>query len=227
MSIRIAPSILSANFAALAEDIRKVEDAGAHLLHVDVMDGHFVPNITIGPPVVQSIRKATKLPLDVHLMISDPDRYISAFVEAGANMLTVHAEATVHLDRTLRFIRSQNVGVGVSINPATPISTVEYALGLADMLLVMTVNPGFGGQKFIPYTLEKIREARQVIENRKHRCVIEADGGIDTDTLKEVIRAGAEVLVAGSAIFHAPDPARKIKEMLEIAASVGYHREYV
>jgi ribulose-phosphate 3-epimerase len=227
VSIRIAPSILSANFAALGDDIRKVEDAGAQLIHVDVMDGHFVPNITIGPPVVKSIRKATKLPLDVHLMISDPDKYIPAFVDAGADMLTVHAEATIHLDRTLNFIRSQSAGVGVSINPATPVSTVEYALGLADMLLIMTVNPGFGGQKFIPYTLEKIREARQVIENRKHRCIIEVDGGIDTETLPDVIRAGAEVLVAGSAIFHAPDPARKIKEMLEIAVSVGYHRGYV
>ena len=227
MSIRIAPSILSANFAALGDDIRKVEDAGAQLIHVDVMDGHFVPNITIGPPVVKSIRKATKLPLDVHLMISDPDQYITAFVEAGADMVTVHAEATVHLDRTLNFIRSQKVGAGVSINPATPVSTVQHALGLADMLLIMTVNPGFGGQKFIPYTVEKVREARQVIENRRYRCVIEVDGGIDSDTLPDVVRAGAEVLVAGSAIFHAPDPARKIKEMLEIAASVGYHRGYV
>lgn len=227
MSIRIAPSILSANFAALGEDIRKVEEAGAHLLHVDVMDGHFVPNITIGPPVVRSIRKATKLPLDVHLMISDPDKYIPPFVEAGANMLTVHAEATAHLDRTLNFIRSQNTGVGVSINPATPLSAIEHVLGLADMLLIMTVNPGFGGQKFIPYTVEKIRKARQLIEERNYRCVIEVDGGIDTDRLPEVITAGAEVLVAGSAIFHAPDPARKIKEMLEIAASLGYHRNYI
>jgi ribulose-phosphate 3-epimerase len=227
VSIRIAPSILSANFATLGEDIRKVEEAGAQLIHVDVMDGHFVPNITIGPPVVRSIRRTTKLPLDVHLMISDPDKYIPAFVDAGADMLTVHAEATIHLDRTLNFIRSQNVGVGVSINPATPISNLQYALGLADMLLVMTVNPGFGGQKFIPYTLDKIREARQVIENRAYRCVIEVDGGIDTETVPDVVRAGAEVLVAGSAIFHASDPARKIKEMLEIAASVGYHRGYV
>jgi ribulose-phosphate 3-epimerase len=227
VSIRIAPSILSANFAALGDDIRKVEEAGAQLIHVDVMDGHFVPNITIGPPVVKSIRKATKLPLDVHLMISDPDKYIQAFVEAGADMVTVHAEATVHLDRTLNFIRSLKAGAGVSINPATPISAVQHALGLADMLLVMTVNPGFGGQKFIPYTLEKIREARQVIENRRYRCVIEVDGGIDTDTLTDVVRAGAEVLVAGSAIFNAPDPARKIKEMLEIAASLSYHRGYV
>jgi ribulose-phosphate 3-epimerase len=227
VSIRIAPSILSADFGKLDEEIHKVEEAGAQLIHVDVMDGHFVPNITIGPPVVKSIRKTTKLPLDVHLMISDPDKYIPAFVDAGADMLTVHAEATVHLDRTLNFIRSLKAGVGVSINPATPLAAVEYALGLADMLLIMTVNPGFGGQKFIPYTLEKVREARQVIENRSYRCVIEVDGGIDTDSLPDVVRAGAEVLVAGSAIFHAPDPARKIKEMLEIAASVGYHRGYV
>ena len=227
MSIRIAPSILSANFAALGEEIRKVEDAGAHLIHVDVMDGHFVPNITIGPPVVESIRKVTKLPLDVHLMISDPDKYIPAFVEAGADMLTVHAEATVHLDRTLNFIRSQKAGVGVSINPATPISMVEQVLELADMLLIMTVNPGFGGQKFIRYTLEKVRHARQIIENRRYRCMIEVDGGIDDETLPDVIRAGADVLVAGSAIFHASDSARKVKEMLEIAASVGYHPGYV
>jgi ribulose-phosphate 3-epimerase len=227
VTIRIAPSILSANFAALGEEIRKVEDAGAHLIHVDVMDGHFVPNITIGPPVVESIRKVTKLPLDVHLMISDPDKYIPAFVEAGADMLTVHAEATVHLDRTLNFIRSQKAGVGVSINPATPISMVEQVLELADMLLIMTVNPGFGGQKFIRYTLEKVRHARQIIENRRYRCMIEVDGGIDDETLPDVIRAGADVLVAGSAIFHASDSARKVKEMLEIAASVGYHPGYV
>jgi ribulose-phosphate 3-epimerase len=227
VNVRIAPSILSADFAVLGEEIHKVEEAGAHLIHVDVMDGHFVPNITIGPPVVESIRKRTKLPLDVHLMISDPDRYIPAFVDAGASSLSVHVEAIVHLDRTLNFIRSQNVGVGVSINPATPVLAVEYALGLADMLLIMTVNPGFGGQRFIPYTVEKIRQARQIIENRSYRCVIEVDGGIDTDTVPQVVRAGAEVLVAGSAIFHAPDPARKIKDMLEIAASVGYHHGYV
>jgi ribulose-phosphate 3-epimerase len=224
VSIRIAPSILSANFAALGEDIRKVEQGGAQLLHVDVMDGHFVPNITIGPPVVKSIKNATKLPLDVHLMISDPDKYIPAFAAAGAMTLTVHAEATVHLDRTLNFIRSQNVLVGVSINPATPLSVVEYALGLADVLLIMTVNPGFGGQKFIPYTVEKIRRARQLIDERNYGCVIEVDGGIDTNTVPEVVKAGAQILVSGSAIFHSPDPARKVKELLEIAASVGYDR---
>jgi ribulose-phosphate 3-epimerase len=227
VSIRIAPSILSANFAALGEEIRRVEDAGAQLLHVDVMDGHFVPNITIGPPVVESIKKVTKLPLDVHLMITDPDRYIPAFVDAGAAMLTVHTEAIVHLDRTLNFIRSQNVLAGVSINPATPVSAVEHALGLADMLLVMTVNPGFGGQQFIPYTVDKIRRARQIIDERNYRCVIEVDGGIDTPTVPAVVKAGAEVLVAGSAIFHSPDPARKIKELLEIASLVGYDRGYV
>jgi ribulose-phosphate 3-epimerase len=227
VSIRLAPSILSANFAALGEDIRKVEDAGAHIIHVDVMDGHFVPNITIGPVVVRAIKKVTKLPLDVHLMITDPDKYIPAFVEAGASMLTVHAEATVHLDRTLNFIRSQNVLVGVSINPATPLSVVEHALSLADMLLIMSVNPGFGGQRFIPYTVEKIRRARQIIDERNYRCVIEVDGGIDGETIPAVVKAGAEVLVAGSAIFGAPDPGRKVKELLEIAASVGYDRGYI
>ena len=227
MSIRLAPSILSANFAALGDDIRKVEEAGANIIHVDVMDGHFVPNITIGPAVVRAIKKVTKLPLDVHLMITDPDMYIPAFVEAGASMLTVHAEATVHLDRTLNFIRSQNVLVGVSINPATPLSVVEHALGLADMLLIMSVNPGFGGQRFIPYTVEKIRRARQIIDERNYRCVIEVDGGIDSETIPTVVKAGAEVLVAGSAIFGTPDPGRKVKELLEIAASVGYDRGYI
>jgi ribulose-phosphate 3-epimerase len=227
VSIRLAPSILSANFAALGEDIRKVEEAGAHIIHVDVMDGHFVPNITIGPAVVRSIKKVTKLPLDVHLMITDPDQYIPAFVDAGASMLTVHAEATVHLDRTLNFIRSQKVLVGVSINPATPLSVVEHALGLADMLLVMSVNPGFGGQSFIPYTVEKIRQARRIIEERDYKCVIEVDGGIDSATIPAVVKAGAEILVAGSAIFNNHDPAQKVKELMEIAASVGYDRRYV
>jgi ribulose-phosphate 3-epimerase len=226
VSIRLAPSILSANFAALGEDIRKVEDAGAHILHVDVMDGHFVPNITIGPPVVKAIKKVTRLPLDVHLMISDPDKYIPLFAEAGASMLTVHAEATVHLDRTLNLIRSQNVLAGVSIVPSTPLSAVELVLGLADMLLIMTVNPGFGGQKFIPYTVEKIKRARRLIDERNYGCKIEVDGGIDDATVPQVVRAGAEVLVSGSAIFQAADPARKVRELLEIAASVEYDRGY-
>jgi ribulose-phosphate 3-epimerase len=227
VNIRLAPSILSADFAALGDDIRKVEEAGAQLLHVDVMDGHFVPNITIGPPVVKSIHNATKLPLDVHLMISDPDKYIPAFAAAGADILTVHAEATVHLDRTLHFIHSHNVRAGVALNPATPVSMVQHVLGIADLLLVMSVNPGFGGQKFIPYAADKIREARAIIEERKLACVIEVDGGIDTETLPTVVNAGAEILVAGSAIFHDADPARKVREMLELARTVGYHAKYV
>jgi ribulose-phosphate 3-epimerase len=219
VTVRIAPSILSANFAALGDDIRKVEEAGADELHVDVMDGHYVPNITIGPLVVKAIRKVTKLPLDVHLMITDPDKFIPAFVDAGATTVTVHAEAVVHLDRTLNFIRSQNVKAGVSLNPATPIGVVEYALGLADVLLIMSVNPGFGGQKFIPYSVDKIRRAKQLIKERNYGCLIEVDGGIDSSTTPVVVKAGAEILVAGSAIFHAPDPGRKLKELLEIAAS--------
>ena len=227
MTIQIAPSILSANFAALGEDIKKVEEGGAQILHVDVMDGHFVPNITIGPPVVKAIKKVTRIPLDVHLMISDPDKYIPMFADAGAWNVTVHAEATVHLDRTLHLIRSQNVRAGVSIVPSTPLSAVEEILGVADMLLIMTVNPGFGGQKFIPYTVEKVKRARRLIEERNYGCKIEVDGGIDAATIPEVVRAGAEVLVSGSAIFQAADPARKVRELLEIAASVKYDGGYV
>ena len=223
MSIRIAPSILSANFATLGDDIRKVEDAGVQLLHIDVMDGHFVPNITIGPVVLKSIRKVTGLPLDVHLMISDPDKYIPAFAEAGADMITVHAEATIHLDRTLNFIRSHKVGVGVSINPATPVSSIQHVIDLVDMVLVMSVNPGFGGQKFIPYTVEKIRQLRRIIDDKKLGCDIEVDGGIDTALLPTVIDAGATVLVVGSAIFGNPSPGAKAKEMLESIDALGYH----
>ena len=222
MTVRIAPSLLSADFAALGDDIRKVEEAGAHLLHIDVMDGQFVPNITIGPPVVRAIRKVATRPLDVHLMIENPDRYIPEFVAAGAAIITVHAEASIHLDRTLNFIRSHNVLAGVSINPATPLTAVEYALDVADMLLIMSVNPGFGGQKYIPYVTGKIRRAREMITKRKLGCVIEVDGGIDISTMPEVVEAGAQILVAGAAIFGDADPVRKLKEMLAMAARLSY-----
>ena len=227
MNIRIAPSILSANFAALGEDIRKVEDAGADLLHIDVMDGHFVPNITIGPPVVKAIGRIATKPLDVHLMITNPDQYIAEFVNAGASIITVHAEASIHLDRTLNLIRSHNVRAGVSINPATPLTAVEHALDLADMLLIMSVNPGFGGQKYIPYVTDKIRRAREIINRRQLGCAIEVEGGIDIGNMPEVISAGAQILVAGSAIFGDPDPARKLKDMLAIAGRLSYHSNVV
>ena len=226
MTARIAPSILSADFATLAEEIHKVEEAGADYIHVDVMDGHFVPNITIGPPVVRSIRKTTELPLDVHLMISEPDRYIAEFVEAGANIVTVHAEAVTHLDRTIDFIKSHEVLAGVALNPATSVDVVRHVLPMLDLVLVMTVNPGFGGQSFIPYTVRKVRRLREMIDDEGHQCVIEVDGGIDTDTLVDVVRAGAEILVAGSAIFKAADPAGMVKEMLAKASTLGYHSKY-
>ena len=226
MTVGIAPSILAADFSRLGEEIRVVEEAGAYAIHVDVMDGHFVPNITIGPPVVAGMRRATKLPLDVHLMIDEPDRYIPAFVEAGATNITVHVEALKHLDRTIEFVRSHGVRVGVALNPATPLSAVEHVLDTVDMVLVMTVNPGFGGQKFIPYTSRKIRRLREMIDEQRLECAIEVDGGIDMETLPDVVSSGASVLVAGSAIFGAEDPAARLKEMLEKASMLGYHSKY-
>lgn len=223
MTVRIAPSILSADFTRLGDQIRTVEEAGAHMIHVDVMDGHFVPNITIGPPVVRSIRQATELPFDVHLMVSEADRFIPAFVEAGANNVTVHVEALKHLDRTIELVRSLDVKVGVALNPATPVTAVEHVIGLVDMILVMSVNPGFGGQEFIPYTVRKIRRLREMIDAEGLGCTIEVDGGIDMDNLEEVLGAGAEIIVAGSSIFRASDPAAKVQEMLEKAALLGYH----
>ncbi len=214
---QIVPSILSADFARLAEQIRRVEQGGAGMLHLDVMDGHFVPNITIGPPVVESIRKATRLTLDVHLMVSDPDRWIPAFIEAGADQISVHQEACLHLDRTLRLIRSQGLPAGVVLNPATPVAVLEDVLEIVDFVLIMSVNPGFGGQQFIPGALRKIRalDRRRREWNLPFR--LEIDGGINKDNLAEVVRAGCDWIVMGASIFHSPDPAGTLAEMRQIA----------
>jgi ribulose-phosphate 3-epimerase len=206
----IAPSILSADFSRLGEEVQAVEKAGADYIHVDVMDGHFVPNITIGPLVVEGVKKATKLPLDVHLMIENPDQYIEAFAKAGANIITIHAEAVTHLHRSIQIIRDAGCRAGVSLNPATPIDVLEYVLTDLDMVLVMTVNPGFGGQKFIPATLSKIRSLREMIESRGLKIDIEVDGGINPDTIKKVSEAGANVFVAGAFVFNSKNYADAI-----------------
>lgn len=211
MKIYVAPSILSADFAELGNEIRKIEAAGADLVHVDVMDGHFVPNISLGIPVVKCARKATKLPFDVHLMIENPDRYIDAFAEAGADIITVHQEACVHLHRTIQMIKKRNLKAAAALNPATPVSTLESILPDLDMVLLMSVNPGFGGQSYIPATTRKIAELRRMADELGMPDLdIEVDGGVDPVTCKEVRAAGANVLVAGSAVFGAADPAAVI-----------------
>jgi ribulose-phosphate 3-epimerase len=210
----IAPSILSADFARLGDEIRAVEAAGADWIHVDVMDGLFVPNITIGQPVVRSIRRITKLPLDVHLMIRDPGRYVGDFAEAGADLIVVHQEACTHLHRVLQDIRSRGKKAGVSLNPATPLSTIENVLEDVDLVLLMSVNPGFGGQAFIPQTVDKIRQLRQTLADRGlNDVVIEIDGGVGPANVGELVRAGAEAFVAGNAIFKQPDYAAVIAAM--------------
>ena len=218
MKVEIAPSILAANFACLGDEIRAVEQGGATLLHVDVMDGHFVPNLTIGVPVVRSLRKATRLTLDVHLMIENPDRYVEAFAEAGADMISVHQEATPHLDRVLGMIREMGREVGVVINPATPVSTLSEVLDKVDYVLVMSVNPGFGGQKFIPETVGKIRQLKELRARYNDGFRIEVDGGIGPENVSEVVRAGAELLVAGTSIFHTPDPAEAVRRLKHLAS---------
>ncbi|KZM53710.1 ribulose-phosphate 3-epimerase [Geobacillus stearothermophilus] len=216
--IRIAPSILSADFARLAEEIRSVEEGGADWLHVDVMDGRFVPNITIGPPVVAAIRPVTKLPLDVHLMIADPDRYIPAFAKAGADIISVHAEACVHLHRTIHFIKEQGVKAGVVLNPHTPVETIRHVIADVDLVLLMTVNPGFGGQAFIPSVVPKIREVARLAGEQNKALDIEVDGGVNAKTAPLCVEAGANVLVAGSAIYNEADRAAAIRALREACA---------
>ncbi|MFG6497745.1 ribulose-phosphate 3-epimerase [Fictibacillus sp. UD] len=203
--IKIAPSILSADFSKLGEDIKAVEEAGADYIHVDVMDGHFVPNITIGPLVVQAIRPVTKLPLDVHLMIENPDRYIEAFAQAGADIISVHVEATPHLHRTVQFIKKQGVKAGVVINPATPVELIKHIIQDVDLVLLMTVNPGFGGQAFIESVVPKIKEVADLVKTQGLDVEIEVDGGVNPETAQLCIEAGANVLVAGSAIYGKKD----------------------
>ncbi len=203
--VKIAPSILSANFARLGEDVRTAETGGADYLHIDVMDGHFVPNITIGPVVVAAIRPLSKLVFDVHLMIEQPEKYIAAFAESGADIITVHAEASVHLDRLLRFIRQHGVRAGVALNPSTPLSAIEYVLSLVDQVLLMTVNPGFGGQSFIPEVLPKIGQLKRMLTERNLAADIEVDGGITPETAPLAVSAGAGILVAGSSVYQSPD----------------------
>jgi ribulose-phosphate 3-epimerase len=211
----IAPSILSADFTRLADEIRAVEEGGATVLHVDVMDGRFVPNITIGIPVVKSIRNATRLTIDCHLMIEEPGRYAVEFVRAGADMVSVHVEADVHLHRTLTAIREAGAKAGIAINPATPLVVLEEAIHYADFVLLMSVNPGFGGQKFIPTSLDKLRRLRQMIDSRELKTQIEIDGGIDAENILRVVESGAEIIVAGSAVYGKESPADAVRELLE------------
>jgi ribulose-phosphate 3-epimerase len=216
--VEIVPSILSADFARLAEEISRVERGGATMLHLDVMDGHFVSNLTIGPPVVESIRKSTRLHLDVHLMIENPERYAAEFVKAGANSVTVHYEACRHLDGTLEMIRAAGAMAGVVLNPATPVAVLETVLEVADYVLLMSVNPGFGGQKLIPYVLDKVRQLNTVRRAKQLALPIEIDGGVDLENLAEVVEAGCDWIVTGSAVFHSPDPEATVREMRKIAA---------
>jgi ribulose-phosphate 3-epimerase len=216
-NIEIAPSILAADFAALGEAMRAAEKGGAEVIHVDVMDGHFVPNISIGIPVVESLRKATKLPLDVHLMIERPELYIDAFAKAGANRILIQQESTVHLDRALAMVREQHVEAGAVINPATPVAALSEVLDRLDTVLVMTVNPGFGGQQFIPRSLEKIRELKQLRTRYNYDFRIQVDGGVGPGNIAEIAQAGAETFVVGTSVFHTPDAAAAVRRLLQLA----------
>jgi len=215
--IELAPSILSADFARLGEQVRAACEGGASVIHVDIMDGHFVPNLTIGPPVVKSLRKVTDLPLDCHLMIENPDEFIPVFAEAGINWVSVHQEACRHLNRTLHLIKSHDCQAGVVINPATPVETLTEVLDIVDYVLVMSVNPGFGAQQFIPSTLHKMRKLAQIRSQRGLQYRIEVDGGVAMDTIADVVHAGAEILVAGNAVFGKGDPKKNAESLLKAA----------
>lgn len=210
---QLSPSILSADFTRLGEQIREIEEGGCRWVHIDVMDGMFVPSISYGMPVIKSLRKVSKLFFDVHLMIEQPERYIEAFKESGADMLTIHAEATTHLDRTLEAIRQAGMKVGVALNPATPLESIRYVLDKVDMVLIMTVNPGFGGQSYIPYCTEKVRELKKMITERGLSVDIQVDGGVGEQTLDTVLEAGANIIVAGSYVFQ-ENPTKRVREIL-------------
>jgi ribulose-phosphate 3-epimerase len=219
--VEIAPSILSADFTRLGEQIAAVERAGASYIHVDVMDGHFVPNLTIGPFIVEWISKSTKLPIDAHLMIENPDNFIGEFAKAGADLISVHPETTYHVNRTLNYIRQAGCQAGVVINPATPLAMIEEVLEDVDYVLLMSVNPGFGGQQFIPSSLDKLRRLREMIRLRGAQVRIEIDGGIGPENAADVVNAGAEILVAGSAIFGKPDPGEALRELNRAASEAA------
>lgn len=216
--IKLAPSILSADFARLLEDVKKVENAGCEYLHIDVMDGHFVPNITLGPAIVKSLRKDVNMVFDAHLMIENPDKYIKEFADAGCDIIVVHQEACTHLHRTIQNIKSHGIKAGVALNPATPIETIKYVLQDVDMVLLMSVNPGFGGQSYIPVVTEKIKELKSLIDKMNLDIDIEVDGGVKPSNISEVVNAGANVIVAGSAIFNAGDIDEAVKSLRENAS---------
>jgi ribulose-phosphate 3-epimerase len=215
--IRIAPSLLSADFARLGDEIAAAERGGAGVIHVDVMDGHFVPNLTVGPVVVKAVRRATRLPVDCHLMIENADRYVDAFIDAGADWISVHVEALPHLHRTIAHLKGRGTRAGVVINPATPLASLEEILPDADYVLLMSVNPGFGGQKFIPGSIDKIRRLKQAIDARGLHTEIEVDGGVDAGNIRTLAEAGAQVFVAGSAVFDGGDPEAAVRRLLEAA----------